>query len=129
MLLEDGIGRLTNDLTYRQLLRLRTPRTYANTVRPARSTPSSTRRDAPLPPTTANRLGRTQVIRRTEYGMTERDIIQTMTKQTEILGHRLFESVLHDARDRRRFYLTYATMGVKRDVMGRGFYLSSYQAD
>ena len=99
------------------------PRTYATTVRPARSAPSSARRDAQLPPTATDRLGRTQVIRRTEYGMTERDIIQTMTQQTGIPGHRLFESVLHDPRDRRRFYLTYATMDVKRDVMGRGFYL------
>ena len=99
------------------------PRTYANTVRPARSPPSSTRRDALLPPIATDRLGRTQVIRRTEFGMTERDIIQTMTKQTGIPGHRLFESVLHDPRDRRRFYLMYATMTVKRDVMGRGFFL------
>ena len=77
-----------------------TPRTYADTVHPACSTPSCTRRDAPLPPTAANRLGRTQVIRRTEYGMTERDIIQTMTKQTGIPGNCLFESMLHDPRDR-----------------------------
>ena len=52
------------------------PRTYANTVRPARPTPSSARRAAPLPPIATDRLGRTQVIRRTEYGMTERDIIR-----------------------------------------------------
>ena len=98
-------------------------RTYANTVRPARSPPSSTRRDAPLPSIATDILGRTQVIRRTEYGMTKRDIIQTMTKQTGIPGHRLVESVLRDPRDRRRFYLTYATMTVKRDVMGRVFFL------
>ena len=99
------------------------PRTYANTVRPARTTPPSTRRDAPLPPIATDRLGRTQVIRRTEYGMTERDIIQTMTKQVGIPGHRLFESVLRDPRDRWGFYLTYATTTVQRDVMGRVFFL------
>ena len=121
--LEDEIGRLTDHLKDRLLLRPAPPRTYTNTVRPARSPPSSTRRDAPLPPIATERLGRTQVIRRREYGMTERDIIQTMTKQTGIPGHRLFESVLHDPMDRRRFYLTNATMTVKRDVMGRGFFV------
>ena len=95
----------------------------ATTVRSARTTPSSTRGDAPLSPMATDRLGRTQVIRRTEYGMTERDIIQTMTKQTGIPGHRLFESVLRDPRDRRRFYLTYATTTVQRDVMSPGFFL------
>ena len=54
--------------------------------------------------------------------MTERDIIQAMTKQIGIPGHRLV-SVLRDPRDRRRFYVTYATMDAKRDMMGRGFYL------
>ena len=68
-------------------------------------------------------LGRTQVIRRTDYGMAERNIILTMTEQTGIPGHRIFGSVLHDPRDRRRFYLTYATMTVTRDVMGRVFLL------
>ena len=88
------------------------PRTFTNTVRPARSPPSSTRRDAHLLPIATDRLGRIQVIRRTEYGMTERDIIHTMTKQTGIPGHRLFEYVLHDPRDRPHFYLTYAIMAV-----------------
>ena len=31
--------------------------------------------------------------------------------------------VLRDPRNHRRFYLTYATMTVKRDVIGRGFFL------
>ena len=99
------------------------PRTYANTIRPTCTTPSSTRCNAPLPPIASDRRGRTQVIRRTEYGMTERDIIRTMTEQTGIPGYHLFESVLRDPRDRQRFYLTYATTTVQRDVMGRGFFL------
>ena len=42
------------------------PCTYASTVRPARSPRPPTRRDAPLPPTAVNRLGRTQVIIRND---------------------------------------------------------------
>ena len=52
-----------------------TPRTYASIARHARPTPTS-RRDVRLPLTETDRLQRTQVIRRTEYGFTERDIIQ-----------------------------------------------------
>ena len=74
-------------------------------------TPSS-RCDARLPRTQTDRLQRTQIMRRTEYGMMERDIIRTMTEQTGPPEHRLFESVLRDPRDNRRFYLTNGTSNV-----------------
>ena len=99
-----------------------TPRTHATTVLHAR-TEHASHRNAPLQLTETDRLQRTQVIRRTTYGFTERDIIQTMAKQTGIPGDRLFESVSGDPRDNRRFYMTYTTMNVKHDVMHKGFYL------
>ena len=45
--------------------------------------------------------------------MNERDIILTLPKQTGIPENRLFESVLHDLRDNRRFYLTNGPMDIK----------------
>ena len=68
--------------------------------------------------TETDRLNRTQIIRRTEYNTTGQMIIQTMTAQLGIPEHRLFESVLRDPRDNRRFYLTYRTMDIKRTVLG-----------
>ena len=70
MLLEDKIGTLMDDLMDHWLLRLPD---CANTVRPARPPPSSTCHDTPLPAIATDRLGCTQVIRWTEYGMTEND--------------------------------------------------------
>ena len=94
----------------------------ARIARPARITPTS-RSDARLPLTETDRFQWTQTIRRTECGFTERDSIQTMTKPTGVPENRLFGSVLRDPKDHRRFYLTYATMTVKRDVMSKGFFL------
>ena len=84
---------------------------------------SSNRPPLHLRPTETNRLNRTQIIRRTEYGFTAKQIIATMTAQMGIPEHRLFESVLRDPRDNRRFYLTYRTMDMKLTVTGRGFHL------
>jgi hypothetical protein len=98
---------------------------YANMVAPASSPLLAARSSTPLRPTETDRLNRTQIIRRTNYGMTGKDIIRTMTAQMGMSAGRLFESVLRDPRDNRRYYLTYRTFDIKRHVSGRGFTLGS----
>ena len=74
-------------------------------------------------PTETTRLNRTQVLRRLPYNTSTTQIIANMTGQ---LGHtedQLFERVLRDPRDPRRFYVTYKTEFMKRYATRKGFHI------
>ena len=50
-------------------------------------------------------------------------MVESVSAQLGIASRELFESVLRDPKDRRRLYLTFATLDHKRTVEQRGFML------
>ena len=75
----------------------------------------------PLHPTEIDRQHRTYVLRRLQPATTTSDVIRQVTGQLRVPENELFEAVLRDPQDRRRFYLTYATTELKRYATGHGF--------
>ena len=90
----------------------------------ATMTATVTSNNRPLPsihPTEIDRTHRTHILRRLEPNTTPTDIIRQMTDQLEIPAPDLFEAVLRDPKDRRRFYVTYRTAHLKQHALGKGF--------
>ena len=76
---------------------------------------------SPLLPTEIDRQHRTHILRRLEPNVTPQFIITQLTEQLELPEHELFEAVLRDPQDRRRFYCTYKTTQLKQHALGKGF--------
>ena len=107
-----------------------TPPTYANVTAPhqhASSSPSSqpspSSSATSLKPTETTRHNRTQILRRLPYNTTTQQLITDLTRQLGYAEDALFERVLRDPNDSRRFYLTYRTDELKRYATGKGFYV------
>ena len=73
--------------------------------------------------TETRRQQRTQILRRTAYGTTTKDILQTVTAQMGVPEEQLFECVIRDPDDHRRFYVTYRTQQMKTRTTGKGYYI------
>ena len=73
--------------------------------------------------TETRRQRRTQILRRTAYGTTTKDILQTVTAQMGIPEEQLLECVIRDPDDHRRFYVTYRTQQMKTHTTGKGYYI------
>ena len=104
-----------------------TPRfTYAN-VTASSTTPPSSPSTSPstLKPTETTRHHRTQILRRLPYNTTTKHIISDVTRQLGYTEDTLFENVLRDPKDSRRFYLTYRTNELKQYATGKGFYVQN----
>ena len=102
------------------------PLSYAQITNRTTSPPSSS--SAPLSPsplkmTETRRQQRTQILRRTAYGTTTKDILQTVTAQMGVPEEQLFECVIRDPDDHRRFYVTYRTQQMKTRTTGKGYYI------
>ena len=102
------------------------PFSYAQVTNRTTSPPSSS-----SPPTSSSsfkltetrRQQRTQILRRTAYGTTTNDILQTVTAQMGVPEEQLFECVIRDPDDHRRFYVTYRTQQMKTRTTGKGYYI------
>ena len=87
-------------------------------------TPAPT--SAPLTRPEANKAQRAQTIRRADYDTTCKDIICELTGQFPGIPERvMLENVVRDIHENQRFYITYTTAGMKRQVAGVGFKLGS----
>ena len=106
------------------------PLTYANVAAsssPAVASPSSSPSSSPSPlkPSETTRHNRTQILRRLPFNTTTRQIITDLTRQLGYAEDALFERVLRDPRDSRRFYLTYRTDELRQYATRKGFYVGS----
>ena len=95
--------------------------TNRTTSSPSSSSPSSSSSSFKL--TDTRRQQRTQILRRTAYGTTTKDILQTVTAQLGVPEEQLFESVIRDPNDHRRFYITYRTQQMKMRTTEKGYYI------
>ena len=91
--------------------------------RPTPTTSSASPSSPPLKFNETSRLHRTQILRRLPYNTTTRQIVSDITRQTGYTEDALFECVLRDPRDSRRFYLTYRTNALKTTVTRKGYYI------
>ena len=87
------------------------------------SSPSHSSSSSSFKVTETRRQRRTQILRRTAYGTTTKDILQTGTAQMGIPEEQLFEGVIRDPDDHRRFYVTYRTQQMKTHTTGKGYYI------
>ena len=98
--------------------------TYTNVTASSTSSPSSpSTSPSPLKPTETTRHHRTQILRRLPYNTTTQHVITDVTRQLVYTEYALFEKVLGDPKDSRRFYLTYRTDKLKQYATGKGFYV------
>ena len=111
--------------SYAQAARSRPPSSHPqHNLYTAPPTPAPT--SAPLTSPEANRAQRAQIIRRADYDTTCNDIIRDLTGQFPGIPEPvMLESVVRDVHENRRFYITYTTAGMKRQVAGVGFKLGS----
>ena len=79
--------------------------------------PSDSRRLA------SRRLQSSYILQRLPYNTTTQQPIADLTRQLGYAEDALFERVLHDPNDSRRFYSTYRTDELKRYATGKGFYV------
>ena len=84
------------------------------------TSPSTT--PSPMKPTETTRHHRTQILRRLPYNTTTKQIIDDVTRQLGCTEDALFERVLRDPKDSRRFYLTYRTDDLRQYATKKGFY-------
>ena len=101
------------------------PISYAQITNRTTSPPSSSSAPSspPLKMNETRRQQRTQILRRTAYGTTTKDILQTVTAQIAVPGEQLFECVIRDLDEHRRFYVTYRTQQMKTRTTGKGYYI------
>ena len=100
------------------------PFTYATVTASSTSPPSSpSTSPSPLKPNETTRHHRTQILRRLPYNTTTQHVISDVTRQLGCTEDALFENVLRDPTDSRRFYLTYRTDELKQYATGKGFYV------
>ena len=100
------------------------PLSYAQITNRISSPPSSSSAPSspsPLKMTETRRQQRTQILRRTTYGTTTKDILQTVTAQMGVPEEQLFECVIRDPDDHRRFYVTCRTQQMKMRTTGKGY--------
>ena len=124
-------GLFTTDTEYPAISSHPQPLSYAHVTRSQRqpattstsSPPSTSPKSKPLDPTETTRHHRTQILRRLPYNTTTRTIIDDMTRQMGDTESNLFERVLRDPQDPRRFYIIYRTLDIKTTVTGKGFYI------
>ena len=98
---------------------------YATITTKTSTATATTGPPSPLRTTEIDRQHRTHILRRLEPNVTPNDIIQQLTYQLGIPEHELFEAVLRDPQDRRRFYCTYKTTHMKQHALGKGFTIGS----
>ena len=127
----NGNGLITTDTEYPATSPHPQPLSYAHVTRSQRqpntsrtsSSPSTSTTSKPLEPAETTRHHRTQILRRLPYNTTTRTIIDDMTRQMGNTESNLFERVLRDPQDPRRFYPIYCTLDIKTTVTGKGFYI------
>ena len=110
-----------------------TPLSYATVTKarhhPPSASPSSSQptspstTPSPIKPTETTRHHRTQILRRLPYNTTTKQIIDDVTRQLGYTEDALFESVLRDPKDSRRFYLTYRTDDLRQTATRKGFFI------
>ena len=79
-----------------------------------------------LTPNEANRYQRTQTIRRADYGTNLASLVAQLIAQFPGFSEAsMLGCVGRDVNERRRFYIVYRDLAVKRRVAGEGFRLGS----
>ena len=104
------------------------PISYARIVSPptSRPPPPSRRRHSPAVNRSESlRHARTFIVRRGPPSMSCTDVIKTVSDQFRMPPSALFERVLRDPKDRRRFYLTFVSFTLKCMVEETGFKLGT----
>ena len=111
-----------------------TPLSYATVTKarhhPPSASPSSSQptspstTPSPIKPTETTRHHRTQILRRLPYNTTTKQIIDDVTRQLGYTEDALFERVLRDPNDSRRFYLTYRTDDLRQTATRKGFFIN-----